>query len=410
MPAVYKKKGSKFYYVNIWIDGREFPRSTKRTTEREAKAAIPEIERRLRAELRARGEASVSLTLDAIAGRYMLDVGDHHAGAEQTRIQVAWLIQFFGPTKPITEITHEDAQSLIRWRRTHTVGKKNPRPISAYAVNDTTEQLKKLFTYLRPALAAANADRMPFPLEPEWKKLWLEEPKRKPRELVGTEEQRLVAAIFKVRPDLWPIIEFARTVGKRKTNSYTLEWDQVDWDAGTIKMMGKGRAGGKPITVKITPSVCTILQPLQGQHPTRVFTMVAQRTVDKVIKGKHHDFIKGERYPWTRDGLRRAWDTVRREASLTDSSRFRWHDLRSDFASKLLRSVPSAQGMKMVQEALDHEDIKTTLEAYAHILEREHTDAIERLAQERRAREMQYAVQEPVQKPVQSTAKGAKGV
>jgi integrase len=72
-------------------------------------------------------------------------------------------------------------------------------------------------------------------------------------------------------------------------------------------------------------------------------------------------FIKGERYPWTRDGLRRAWDTVRREASLTDSSRFRRHDLRSDVASKLLRSVPSAQGMKMVQEALDHEDIKTSL-------------------------------------------------
>jgi integrase len=38
--------------------------------------------------------------------------------------------------------------------------------------------------------------------------------------------------------------------------------------------------------------------------------------------------------------------------------------------------------MKIVQEALDHEDIKTTPEAYAHILEREHTDAIERLAQE----------------------------
>jgi hypothetical protein len=47
----------------------------------------------------------------------MLDGGDHHAGAEQTRIQVAWLIQFFGPTQLITEITHENAQSLIRWRR-----------------------------------------------------------------------------------------------------------------------------------------------------------------------------------------------------------------------------------------------------------------------------------------------------
>jgi integrase len=405
MPAVYKKKGSKFYYVNIWIDGREFPRSTKRTNEREAKAAVPEIERRLRAELNAAGEASVSLTLDAVAGRYMLDVGDHHAGADDTRRLVALLITHFGPAKLITEITHEDVQGLIRWRRTHTVGKKKPHPISAYAINDTTEQLKKLFTYLRPSLANATLDRKPFPLEPEWSKLWLDEPKRKPRELVGGEEERLVRAVFKVRPDLWPLIEFARTCGKRKTNCYTLTWDQVDWDAGVIRMLGKGRAGGKEIAVAITPSVRAVLWPLRGHHPTQVFTFEAKRTADKVIRGKHHEFTKGERYPWTRDGLRRAWDAVRKEAGLTGSKRFRWHDLRSDFASKLLRSVPSAQGMKMVQEALDHEDIKTTLDAYANIMEGEHVDAIEALAVARRAREMQFATPEPVQKPVQPDGK-----
>jgi integrase len=407
MPAVYKKKGSKFYYVNIWISGREFPRSTKRTTEREAKAAIPELERRLRAELNAQADASVSFTLDAVAGRYMLDVGDHHAGADNTRRLVALLIKYFGPTKLIIEITHEDVQGLIRWRRAHAVGKKKPRPISAYAVNDTIEQLKKLFTYLRPVLKKANPNKEPFPFEPEWTELWLDEPKRKPRELIGNEEQRLVAAVFRVRPDLWPLIEFARTCGKRKTNCYTLEWTQVNWEAGIIKMLGKGRAGGKEITIKITPSVRAILLPLRGQHPTRVFTFVAKRTVDKVIRGERHNFIKGERYPFTRDGLRRVWDTIRMEAGLTGDNRFRWHDLRSDFASKLLRSVPSAQGMKMVQAALDHENIKTTLDAYAHILDGEHADAIERLAQERRAREMQFAVQEPVQKPVQPVRKKA---
>jgi hypothetical protein len=232
MPTVYRKKGSKFYYINIWIGGREFPRSTKRTNEREAKAAIPEIERRLRAQLTAVLDASVSLTLDAVAGSYMLDVGDHHSGADNTRRLVALLIAHFGPAKLITEISHEDAQALIRWRRIHTVGKKKPRPISAYAVNDTTEQLKKLFTYLRQALAKANPDKRPFPLEPEWSKLWLDEPKRKPRELIGTEEERLVKAVFKVRPDLWPLIEFSRTCGKRKTNCYMLTWEQVDWDAG----------------------------------------------------------------------------------------------------------------------------------------------------------------------------------
>jgi integrase len=401
------EKGSKFYYVNIWIDGREFPRSTKRTNEREAKAAVPDIERRLRAELSAALDGSISLTLDAVAGRYMLDVGDHHAGADNTRRLVALLIVHFGPTKLITEITHDDALGLIRWRRTHTVGKKKPRSISAYAVNDTIEQIKKLFTYLRPSLAKANPDKKPFPLEPEWAELWLDEPKRKPRELVGIEEERLVRAVFKVRPDLWPLIEFSRTCGKRKTNCYTLEWPQVDWDAGIIKMLGKGVAGGKEIEITITPSVRAILWPLRGQHTTRVFTFEAQRTSDKTIRGRRYQLVAGERHPWTRDGLRRAWDAVRKEAGLTGSTRFRWHDLRSDFASKLLRSVPSAQGMKMVQEALDHEDIKTTLDAYAHILEGEHATAIEALAEARRAREMQFRIHEPVQKPVQPATKKA---
>lgn len=251
---VYRKKGSKFYYVNIWIDGREFSRSTKRTNEREAKSAIPEIERRLRAELSAALDASVSLTLDAVAGRYMLDVGDHHAGADNTRRLVAQLIVHFGPAKLITEITHEDAQGLIRWRRIHTVGKRKPRPISPYAVNDTTEQLKKLFTYLRPWLAKANPDKKPFPLEPEWSKLWLE-PKRKPSELVGSEEERLVRAVFTARPDLWPLIEFARTCGKRKTNCYTLTWDQVDGDAGIIRSWARGGPAAKRSSSR-SPRAC----------------------------------------------------------------------------------------------------------------------------------------------------------
>lgn len=61
----------------------------------------------------------------------------------------------------------------------------------------------------------------------------------------------------------------------------------------------------------------------------------------------------------------------------------------------------------MVQEALNHEDIKTTLDAYANILEDEHVGAVEALAEARRAREMQFRMQEPVQKPVQKAHKKA---
>jgi integrase len=166
--------------------------------------------------------------------------------------------------------------------------------------------------------------------------------------------------------------------------------------AGVIRMLGKARGGGKEITVAITPSVGAVLLPLRGHHPTRVFTFEAQQGDRQGVRGKHYGLIKGARYPWTRDGLRRAWDAVRKEAGLTELKRFRWHDLRSDFASRLLRSVPSAQGMKIVQEALDHEDIKTTLDAYAHSLEGEHVNAVEALAETLRAQEMQFTAPEPV--------------
>jgi hypothetical protein len=83
--------------------------------------------------------------------------------------------------------------------------------------------LKKLFTYMRPILKKAIAEtgepgREPFPHEPEWKMLWLPEAKRKPRELVGDEAKRLITSVLRVRPDLWPLMQFARACGKRKTN------------------------------------------------------------------------------------------------------------------------------------------------------------------------------------------------
>jgi site-specific recombinase XerD len=130
----------------------------------------------------------------------------------------------------------------------------------------------------------------------------------------------------------------------------------------------------------------------------RVLTVVAQRTQDRTIRGKKYDFVEGEHYPSERFGLRNAWDQVRAEAGLTGASNFKWHNLRSDFACKLLRSVSSGQGMKMVQQALDHEKIGTTLDIYAGVTDQEYHDAVETLAKERAAREMQWSAQEPLRK------------
>ena len=148
-------------------------------------------------------------------------------------------------------------------------------------------------------------------------------------------------------------------------------------------MTGKG---GKEIELAITPSIRAILWPLRGHHPERVFTFVAKRTTDKVIRGKRFKFVKGERYPITREGLKRVWNKIRKDVGLLGENRFRWHDFRHDFASKLLRSIPTADGVKVVQVALDHADISTTLNTYSHILDGDTSKGIELLAEQRRQR------------------------
>ena len=68
---------------------------------------------------------------------------------------------------------------------------------------------------------------------------------------------------------------------------------------------------------------------------------------------------------------------MRAKAGIKD---FRFHDFRHDFASKLLRETGN---LKLVQRALNHADIKSTLR-YAHVLDEDIAAAVERVAKSRK--------------------------
>jgi integrase len=370
---VYKDPKSRYWQAEIWIEGRQRRRSTKCTSRREAEAAARRIEAELRAELKAEAAAGASLQLGDVAARYMLNTGDRHAGAANTErlIQLVLSHARFAPTRLITEITHDDVRALIHWRRQHQTGPAGARRlISAMTVNDTIEQVKKLFTYVkRSGVKLLN--------EPHWKSLWLEERPPTPRELSPQEGDRLTLAILDTRADYRPLFEYARASMKRLHECYTLEWGHVKWELGVIERAGKG---GKTARVPITDTIREILWPLRGQHDRLVFTFVAERTIDKVIKGKRHQFVKGERYPMTRDGIRRVWNDIRKRAGLTGADRFRFHDLRHDGASKILRATGN---LKLTAALLDHADVATISRTYAHVSQEDKADALERLARDR---------------------------
>jgi hypothetical protein len=104
---------------------------------------------------------------------------------------------------------------------------------------------------------------------------------------------------------------------------------------------------------------------LKGHHAEAVFTCVCRRP-----KAGHR---KGERLPLTYAGVKSEWQAMRKRAGVKG---FRFHDVRHDFATKLLRETGNP---KLVSRALNHTDVKTTAR-YAHVTESDLSEALQGLS------------------------------
>src|SRR6516164_7964370 len=141
----YKPKDgrSPYFHYDFQVRGHRFHGSTKCTSRREAEkveAAEREKAKRLVAQLAA---VKTSLKLDDVAERYWQEVGQHHAGADNTDHDLALLIKFFGEDKLLTDITGDDVARIVAWRRGHR--RQDGALISPHTVNHTTKQLRTLF-------------------------------------------------------------------------------------------------------------------------------------------------------------------------------------------------------------------------------------------------------------------------
>ena len=77
--------------------------------------------------------------------------------------------------------------------------------------------------------------------------------------------------------------------------------------------------------------------------------------------------------PITRAGAKSEWKAMRKRAGVKG---FRFHDVRHDFATKLLRKTGN---LKLVSRALNHRDISTTMR-YAHVMDGELAGALQDLS------------------------------
>ena len=359
MSVFITEKSAPYYWFDFQIERRRFHGSTRCTNEKDAKRFEALERERARKLLKAMARSRTSLAIDDVAARLWTNSAQYDSDPDATSTNIARLIGHFGKTTQLTDIDHTRAKQMVAWRRGQRIkGKKDAPLISNATVNRSTiKVLQRLFGF-------AKAEGATFDNEPKWDDLLLEEPPERIRELQDGEATAIDA---NMRADYEPFFAFARASGMRLRECVTLRWSEVDFGNRRIVRTGKG---GRRISFPITETIRETLFPLMGQHPEFVFTYVCRCTNRRTGK------LKGERYPLSYNGTKSAWQRLRAEAGVTG---FRFHDFRHDFGTKLLRE---SGNVKLVQQALNHADIKSTLR-YAHVLDDEVAAAIERVAKSR---------------------------
>lgn len=366
--SVYRNKRSPFYQFDFQHAGHRFHGSTKCKDRKSAeKFEAAELEK-AKALVKAQRRAKASLTIDDVADRLWTDEAQYDADPKATDTNLARLIGHFGKAKLLTDIDHNAAKKLIAWRRGERVKRRGkltkeqrealPLISNATVNRSTTKVLQRLFRFARDEGAV-------FEREPKWDELLLAEPVERVRELKLEEAAALDEAM---RDDYGPFFDFVRASGMRLKECVTLRWSEVDFGTRQIVRIGKG---GRRVVFPITSAIREILFPLQGEHADYVFTYVA------IYGNRRLGRVRGERYPLSYNGAKSAWQRIRANAGVSD---FRFHDFRHDFGTKLLRD---SGNLKLVQKAMNHRDIKSTLR-YAHVLDEDVAAAVERLAESRK--------------------------
>src|SRR5471032_365130 len=112
--SVFKsKKSSPYYWYDFQISGRRFHGSTRSTNRREAEKIEAQERERAQALVKAARHAAVSLQIDHVADRYWNERGQYHSGSDNTARDLARLVEHFGKTKLLTDISDADVAKLV---------------------------------------------------------------------------------------------------------------------------------------------------------------------------------------------------------------------------------------------------------------------------------------------------------
>ena len=123
-----------------------------------------------------------------------------------------------------------------------------------------------------------------------------------------------------------------------------LRWDDLNFEAKTIRLRRETAKGDKIAYIPMNSTVRTILKEWETYRR----------------KGEPGEYLFVGPTGEPMQDVRSSWRNLLRVAGIEN---FRWHDMRHDFASRL---VMAGVDLNTVRELLGHADLKMTLR-YAHL-------------------------------------------
>ena len=159
---------------------------------------------------------------------------------------------------------------------------------------------------------------------------------------------------------LMPMVLVALNTGMRRGELFSLDWQSVNLERAMVTVTAGNAKSRKARHIPLNAESHDVLTRWGKQHGR---------------KGLVFPSPEGGRLT----NINKSWDGIVTDAELSD---FRFHDLRHDFASKL---VMAGVDLNTVRELLGHADIAMTLR-YAHLAPDKLADAVARIGLQKPAK------------------------
>lgn len=153
-----------------------------------------------------------------------------------------------------------------------------------------------------------------------------------------------------------PLVLIALNTGIRRKALFSLQWEDIDFNAKTILLRAASAKSQKTLIIPINDIVYNTLELWQKQTGKKSGLIFPNPKTGK---------------PYT--NCNGSWEALLKDAEI---SSYRWHDMRHDFASRL---VIMGVDLNTVRELLGHSEMKMT-QRYAHLSPEKKKAAVDMLA------------------------------